>query len=510
MKIYLARAYTDYGSEHERSCIKAVMERYVDGKIIELPALDKLENELNIKFGKGLWEKESGYFFKLVDLCGVLIITPIENEFNKDGSKRSDKGELSDGVKMEALYGLSIGKKVFLMDIHKSGDERFKEIRGIYDSEELIEEVVELNRYGYLGKYPKIANLMKTEKRLNIHSMMMKFYADSPKARTLMGNYAGGSNRHNMKRSDYVRPIVIQEKYPVVRSPIDYLPYGTRVNYEMSDLTIGKEDNSKYDIADLVGELHFRECIFDTGVKDADLIDAEERKVIDELVEKGRTAKAFEPWRVFNDHVIGACVVFDIDAPHGLEDVVGKVNMFDENHDWYSEFMIMKEDAEKWFKKKGLKCLSSITGNGFNVVGEPYWFEERDDNLKDFIATIEEAVAGMNLLRTPKEECIEFLVRKGSTLVEAEEIYKENYDTPIKCKGVRIDASPLQWHIYKKMIFTHHAKWYRMTFPVSKGIVDKEWLKKTCDLDYFLSDVDKNVDEVIEKSGWRKDIWWKE
>jgi hypothetical protein len=41
-------------------------------------------------------------------------------------------------------------------------------------------------------------------------------------------------------------------------------------------------------------------------------------------------------------------------------------------------------------------------------------------------------------------------------------------------------------------------------------LVDKEWLKKMCDLDYFFSDVDKNVDEIILKSNWNKDRWWKE
>jgi hypothetical protein len=509
MKIYLARAYTDYGSEHEKMCIEAVMEKYPDGKIIELPTLEKLEGELNIKFGKGLWEKESGYFFKLVDLCDVLIITPIENEFNKDGSKRNDKGELSAGVRLEALYGLSEGKKVYYLDIHKNGNERFREIKGISDSEELIEELVELNRKGYLEKYPKIKNMLKTEKRLNIHPLMMTFYASCPKVRTLMNNYMSG-NRLDIERDDYVRPVVIQEKYPFVRSPIDYLPFGTRVNYELSDLTVDEVRNGKYDITDKVGELHFRECIFDVDVKDADLIDSEEREVIDGLIEKGRTAKAFEPWMVFNNHVIGVCLTFDIDAPHGLEDIVGKVNMFDENNDWYREFMILKIDAERWFAENGLKCLSSFTGNGFNVVGEPYWFDEREDNLLDFITTVENAAASMNLLRTPKEECIEYLMRYGSTLEEAEEIYKENYDNPIKCKGVRIDVAPLQWHIYKKMIFTYHAKWYRITLPVSKGLVDKEWLKKMCDLDNFFSDVDKNVDEVILKSNWNKDRWWKE
>lgn len=496
--IFAARAYTDYGSPYETDYLIAIRKRHPNGEIIELPILDELSGESNIKYGKGLFDKERKHFFPLIDQCDILVCAPIDNEFNKDGTKRNDKGKLSEGVMIEAIYALSIGKKVFIVDINNGDVSR--EIKSISDSEELIKEIAILDRQHLLDEFPKMKDLMKTEKRLglNIHPKMMNFYARNPKVRQLMKDFMNG-NRTDMKRDEYVRPIVIHEKYPDLPSPILYLPlemkelnYYCRSHYELTDFS------DKYDINDYVGELHFRECIFDKGVKDAHLIDRETDEVINRLIgeyaKKGKDytpwmlfkKKIFQPEMVFDKHVIGVCVVFDIDAPKELKDKVGKVDMFDigiddsgTNRDWYEEFMTLKCACEEWFKQKNLKCLPSSTGDGFNVTGEPVWFDERDDNLYDFTNTIEKAVAKIN-----------HLYGKGKV-------------------GVRIDVYPITWAIYKKMPFTYHAKWNRITLPVKKGIIDKEWLKRMSDLDYFLGDnVEKHIDEVIEKSKWDEYRWW--
>lgn len=474
--VYLARAYADYGTIYETECIETAKIEYPNVEIIPLPNIEKLEyDKQNIKYGKGLFDKEKEHFFPLIDQCDIIICAPIDNEFNKDGSKRKDKGKLSGGVRIEALYALSIGKKVYIIDIYKttsgSDNDKFREIKGIYDSEELIEQIAILNRKHLLDQFPKIKDLMKTEKRLglNIHPKMMNFYSNNKKVIGLMENFMRG-NRNDI---EYVRPIVIHEKYPDLPNPIDYLPWNTSANYDINDLI-----NGKYDINDLVGEMHFRKCIFDKSVKDIKLIDREVQEVVNELKRNNKPIKDFK-WRIFDKYVLGVCIVFDIDAPHELEEKVGKVNMFDDSVNWYDEFMEMKIAAEEWFKSQGLRCLSSSTGNGFNVTGEPYWFDERDDNLYDFRENIDNAIANINFLHKDK------------------------------CKGVRIDTYPITWHVYKKMPFTYHAKWNRITFPIAKGIIDREWLKKMSDLDYFLGEnVEKNVDEVIEKSNWDKDIWW--
>ena len=476
--IYLARAYTDYGTVYETECIETVQRKYPNSEIISLPNIEKLEHDKqNIKYGIGLFNKEKEHFFKLIDNCDTLIITSIDNEFNKDGSRRKDKGKLSEGVKIEALYALSIGKKIYTLDIHKDDKDKFIEIRNISDSEELITEIVKLNndKHNLLKEYPKIKNLIKTEKRLNIHQKMMDFYSKNPSVRSLMKNFMS-SNRNDI---EYVRPIVIQEKYPILQNPIDYLPWGTKANYELNDLTTNKEKvtTEKYNINDLVGEIHFRECIFDKGVKDAKLIDKEINEVVSKLLIQNKKVKNFKPWMIFNKHVIGASIVFDIDSPHELEEKVGKVNMFDENQNWYKEFMIMKCAAEEWFDSQNLRCVSFTTGNGFNIVSEPYWFDKNNDNLYDFKDDIDYAIDKINKLHINE------------------------------CKGVTIDTYPITWHVYKKMPFTYHTKWNRITFPVTKGRIDKEWLKKLSDLDYFLSNP-KHIDEVIKKCGWDKDKWW--
>ena len=445
--VFLGRAYTDYNSEYEKTCIDTVKKRYINANIISLPNIEELPHDKqNIKDGKGLFNKEKDHFLKLIDGCDVFVCASINNEFNKDGSKRNDKGKLSKGVRIEALYTLSIGKRVYILDVY--GDDvkklKFREIYSISDSEELIETIVALNREKMLKDFPKMKELMKEEKRLNIHQKMMNFYANNDKAWKLM----------------------------------NYLPYGSRTHYEIGDLRVGKE-NGKFDINSLVGELHFRKCIFDKGVKDAFTINRETDEIVSKLKEQGKKGKDFKPRMLFDKHVIGVCVVFDIDAPKELQKKVGKVNMFDEKTDWYSEFMELKVAAEEWFQSQGLKCLSSSTGNGFNVTGEPYWFDERDDNLYDFRETIDNVITNINFLHQDK------------------------------CKGVRIDAYPITWHVYKKMIFTYHAKWNRITFPVSKGVIDKEWIKKMSNLDYFLGErVKENVNGVIEKSNWNTDKWW--
>lgn len=475
-KTFLGRAYADYGTAYEKECIETVKIEHQGTEIIQLPNIEELDHDKqNIKYGAGLFNKERDHFFKLINDCDIFICAPIDNEYNKDGSKRKDKGKLSEGVRIEVLYALSIGKKVYIIDIHKitttsdSGNDKFREIRCISDSEELIEQVVILNRKHLLDGFPKIKDLVKTEKRLNIHQKMMNFYSRNKKAVGLMSDFMRG-NRDDI---EYVRPIVIHEKYPDLPNPIDYLPRGSSANYDIDDLTSGK-----YDVNDLVGEMHFRKCIFDKGVKDVKLIDREIQEVINELKRNDKPIKDFK-WRIFDKHVLGVCIVFDIDAPHELEEKVGKVNMFDDSVNWYDEFMEMKIAAEEWFKSQGLRCLSSSTGNGFNVTGEPCWFDERDDNLYDFRENIDNAIANINFLHKDR------------------------------CKGVRIDTYPITWHVYKKMPFTYHAKWNRITFPVTKGLIDKEWFKKMSDLDYFLGEnVEKNVDEVIEKSNWNKDNWW--
>lgn len=232
--------------------------------------------------------------------------------------------------------------------------------------------------------------------------------------------------------------------------------------------------NEKHDMNDLIGEMHFRPCIFDRGVKNKKLIDREIQEKINELIKKYGNAEKFKKKLVYNKHILGVCMVFDIDAPPSKTGF-GKQNMFDD--DIFEQFMTIKCVTEELLKNVNLKCISSTTGNGFNITSEPYWLDERDSTFEELVILFNSYVDYLNKM-----------------------YHKDG--------GVGVDASEIYWSLFKKMVFTYHGKWNRITIPVSKGIIDKEWLKKITDLDYFLNDEKNNIDEVIQKSEWDNDKWW--
>lgn len=467
MTIFYGRAYVDYNSQFESDNINWIKERFggIGGDIIEFPILEHSPTE---KYGRGLYLKEEKNFFPLIDRCDIFIMTAVNSSKNKDGSKRNDKGKLSGGVRIEALYALSIGKKVYQLIEDNVIGKKLIEISGISDSEELIKEAYLLNKIIIPSDLLDLSKLMTTEKRLpqNIHPKICGLYERNPIMLELMRGIFNG-NRTDIQ---YIRPIAIQCRYPVVEAPVRYLPYGTRTVFELENLSI--DDLKRYK-----GEMHLYKAFFDTEVLNNDLIEIETQIEIEKLVKKGRKEEEFKPWMVFDKHVLGFGLIFDIDAPKSLESVVGKVNMFDET--WYNEFMIVKRETEKVINKTlKLKYLCSTTGNGFNIFCEPYWFDERDDNLYDFRDTIDNIIGDINIA------------------VEDE------------VKGVRVDEKIMDWSMYKKMIFTYHAKWNRITLPIRRGDVDREWLFPISDIDNFLLNEKVNLEEVILKSNWLHDRWW--
>lgn len=464
MTIFYGRAYVDYNSQFESGNINWIKERF-GGDIIEFPILEHSPTE---KYGRGLYLKEEKNFFPLIDKCDIFIMTAVNTEKNKDGSKRNDKGKLSGGVRIEALYALSVGKKVYQLIEDIDGSKRLIEISGISDSEELIKEAYLLNKIITPADLLDLSELMMTEKRLpqNIHPKIYGLYERNPIMLELMNGLLGSC------RSDIecIRPIAIQCRYPVVEAPIRYLPYGTRRHYTLNFL--GMSDLNRYK-----GEMHLYKTFLDSKVLDIDRIERETQIEIEKLIAADRKSGDFKPWMVFNKYVLGFGLIFDIDAPKSLESVVGKVNMFDET--WYNEFMFVKRETEKVINKiLKFKYLCSTTGNGFNIFCEPYWFDERDDNLYDFRDTIDNIIGDINIA------------------VEDE------------VKGVRVDEKIMDWSMYKKMILTYNAKWNRITLPVGKGDIDREWLLSISDIDHFLLDEKNNIEKMLLKSNWLNDKWW--
>lgn len=475
MTIFYARAYVDYDGQFEIDNILFIRDIFGED-VIEFP---KLEHSSPEKYGIGLYLKEKKNFFPLIDKCGLFIMTGVNSSINKDGSKRSDKGKLSGGVRIEALYALAAGKKVYQL-IEDSGGKKFIEINDISDSEELIlsayilnkiikDNIVKEGEWSTLDNSIDFHKLFLAEKRLpqNIHPKICGLYERNSDVLELMNGLLS-SGRTDI---ECIRPIAIQVRYPKVDAPIRYLPYGTRRHYTLEDLDIG-------DLKRYKGEMHIYKTFLDNKVLDIDLIEREVLRETEKLIAVGRKAEDFKPWMVFNKYVLGFGLVFDIDAPKALESIVGKVNMFDET--WYNEFMIVKKETESFIERVlKLKYICATTGNGFNIFCEPYFFDERDDTLYNFIDTIDDIVGDININ----------VERAG-------------------VKGVRVDEKAMDWSMYKKMIFTYHAKWNRITLPVRKGDVDRNWLMGVSDMDNFLKSERENLKEVIPESNLLEDAWW--
>lgn len=482
INIFFARAYTDYGTKYETECIEMVRKEYPNAEIIPLPNIEELHGEQNIKYGTGLFNKEMLSFFPLIDSCDIFICVPIDNEFNKDGSRRSDKGKLSEGVKDEVLYALSVGKKV--IKFVENNVDKFVEIKGIYDSEELIKHIVVLNRhYRVLNNFPKMQDLIKTEKRLNVHPRIVDFLFRNKNVRDIIKGFLSPDENHR----DCVRPITLQHRYPSIKElsyPVRYVPY----NHIRKTLTQGSNNtlltykNLTKDMLirpDREGELHFYECFFET-VTDGKLLDMEIEQKIKEIVTEGSKESSYEPNMVFDNHITGIGVVYDIDAPPDA-------NIF--NKKWWPEFMALKDGVVSYVHDDlDLKCICSTTGNGLNVLCEPYWFDDRDDNFYDFKDMIEDDIEELNTLY-------------GSVL-------RGRTGRGPEGKGVKIDGSAISWSIYKKLFFGYSAKRYKMTIPISKEEDDMEWVEQISDVDYFLSNEQQNIDEVVRRSKIEKDKWW--
>ena len=459
-KIFFARAYHDYGTVHENDTINRIKEKWNPCEIIQLPNVESIEKELNIKYGNGLLKKESEYFFPLIDNCDIFVMCPIDSENNKDGSKRNDKGKLTEGVKFEALYSLGTKKEVYKID-----SDNIIQINSVNESEELIKYLYSLSKKFSLSLNTNIKNLIPSEKRLpmNIHQKIVGLYERNKKVRDIMKGFLS-CNRTDI---EYIKPIAIQIRYPIVEAPIRYLPYETRHHFTLENLNI--ENIKKYK-----GEMHFYETFLDKKVLDDKKIDNEIQEAITNLIKNGKKETNFKPWMVFNKYVLGVGIVFDIDSPKELEKTHGKANMFEEK--WYEEFMTMKNEAEKLANQIELKCVSSTTGNGFNITCEPYWFDERNDNFDNFRETMRNGIENIN-------------------------VSHENI-------GVRIDEKITDWCMYKKMPFTYHAKWNRITLPVDKGKLDREWLLDISDIDNFIKNEPENLNEIIKKCKWDKYKWW--
>lgn len=125
MKIFVARAKIDYGSQYEKNSIDRIKdERELwnggDAEIIEFPDINIINEELNK--GKYFFLIERDIFYPLIRRCDIFIALPVFNENNIGGYEK--RGSFGTGVRIEAKYALSIHKMAYLLDF----DDTFKKL----------------------------------------------------------------------------------------------------------------------------------------------------------------------------------------------------------------------------------------------------------------------------------------------------------------------------------------------------------------------------------------------
>lgn len=70
---------------------------------------------------------------------------------------------------------------------------------------------------------------------------------------------------------------------------------------------------------------------------------------------------------------------------------------------------------------------------------------------------------------------------------------------------VHIDNKSAAWSVYTKIPFTFHDKRNRISIPLPKGEIDKNWLDEASNPDNIMKDYNI-INEIIKKAKWKK-IW---
>jgi len=256
------------------------------------------------------------------------------------------------------------------------------------------------------------------------------------------------------------------------RVPIIYCQYGlicfTDINRE-----------NLWRLTREVGTIHFREWAYDEIV----------RKVDRSKIE------GYE----FEEHRMGVSVVLDIDAPTfitGNKEV--KVDFFgiENGNDYFDDFQKAKRIIEKELDELGLEYNCLFSGNGIYLIIESDYPKKLDELLAD--TYINKTMNTDEVSKINEFWDVEYVSKIRANIVDINRILYEN---GVLCS---IDPRWKAWSVYHKIPFTYHGSKDRLSIPICKGDMNKEWMDYVTNLD----NLDKiNVSEIIKRANWRTDIW---
>lgn len=171
----------------------------------------------------------------------------------------------------------------------------------------------------------------------------------------------------------------------------------------------------------------------------------------------------------------GINAVIEIDSPEEPDSEKAKRTNF---FDYIPEFNAVINRLDKILTELGEDYNIQFSGNGIYIILEGYY----EDNLQDYVDNF------VNLLDNLRE--------------------KENLGDLLK---VHVDNKAAPWNDYFKIPFTFHEKRPRMSIPLQKGEIDKEWLDAVSNINSIMNDYNttnnyKVIDEIIKKANWRK-LW---
>lgn len=171
-----------------------------------------------------------------------------------------------------------------------------------------------------------------------------------------------------------------------------------------------------------------------------------------------------------NDKITGATFVFEIDMPRDEDNK--KYDFFDH----FSKIMVVKRRVEIELKQRKIEYNCVFSGNGIYIIIESLYLKDVNKDVY--------------WLRGLRRSYVKMLNRV-------------TYVTkPIPV----VDDRELGWANYFKIPFTFHESRDRMTIPISKGYIDKEWLDKATNLSNDYCMTKENITDIIQKSKWVK-IW---
>lgn len=302
------------------------------------------------------------------------------------------------------------------------------------------------------------------DNEIRIHNKIITYYEDSLIVRNFLSDF--------FKLRKGYRPLAIQKRYPKQTNPFAYYPKSTKRLIHFDELgLVGIYKN--------VGQMHFFEYIFDEGIKDWKLIEKEIDENLDDVEKYGLQV-------VFDKHIIGASITFDIDAPK--EPVTRKKRNF---FDVYEEYMQMKLICENISEEYGFRHNALFTGNGVDIILESYYFDEIDE--------FDGGNGGDRLV-----ELYEFKDNIDNMMLKMNFQYSKKVGIFDKTLVPHVDDRFKSWWSYNKCPFTYHNKWNRMTIPLKDGYIDKEWLLKYSDFNCVIDN--RLEDEIIKEANWRR-LW---